>query len=141
MVDSTTPHGDSVHSSPQAIPAARKLWRARYAGPAGLDDGANDVIVSPDTGRVFVTGGIFGSDGLYDFATIAYDPVTGREHWSARYSGATTSDQAFALAVSPDGSRLFVTGLSTNIIFESDSDFATGSGSACEVSGPPRKRS
>ena len=46
-------------------------WLRTYRGP-GNDDGATCVVVSPGGSRVFVTGRSAGSDGLGDFATIAY---------------------------------------------------------------------
>jgi hypothetical protein len=72
--------------------------------------------VSPDGSTVFVTGTTatenFGSTGR--FATLAYDASTGAEKWVANYPGSaypgySTGD---AIAVSSDGSTVFVTGYS-----------------------------
>lgn len=120
----------AVPSSAQAQPGTR-LWVARYDGPGDFLDVANDVGVSPDGATVFVTGlsdGPRGSGGYpllwADFATIAYDAATGSELWQRRYDGPAHGwDNARSLAISADGSRVFVTGGSRG---ESTSqDFAT----------------
>ena len=87
------------------------VWVSRYSGPRG--DVAKAVTVSPDGARVFVTGNSTGPSLMYDFATAAYDAVTGASLWSRRYNGPGNADDlAFAITSSPDGSRVFVTGSS-----------------------------
>jgi len=87
-----------------------QLWAKRYNGPANFFDGANALGVSPDGSKVFVTGQSDGSGG-FDYATIAYDAATGTQQWVTRYNGSANNvDVANALGVSPDGSRVFVTG-------------------------------
>ncbi|WP_157987752.1 S8 family serine peptidase [Jiangella endophytica] len=92
----------------------RTLWRARYDGPAHGQDGANDIALSPDGTRVYVTGlsvgrGVGASGG--DYATLAYDASTGDELWLARYNGPGDDfDNARAVGVSPDGGTVLVTG-------------------------------
>ncbi|MFS8499509.1 MAG: S8 family serine peptidase [Micromonosporaceae bacterium] len=94
----------------------QQLWEARYDGPAHSQDGANAVAVSPDGTRVVVTGlslgrGVTGAGA--DYATVAYDAATGQQLWVARYNGpADDFDNARAVAVSPDGTRVVVTGQS-----------------------------
>src|SRR5207244_1749210 len=60
--------------------------------------------------KVFVTGSSSGSE-MFDnhYATVAYDAASGARLWSARYP-AHDGPGATALAVSADGSRVFVTG-------------------------------
>src|SRR5205814_7695070 len=67
--------------------------------------------VSPDGSTVFVTGESLGRGGIRtNYATVAYDASTGAEGWARRYSAGSYYAAAYALAVSPDGSRLVVTG-------------------------------
>lgn len=94
----------------------RQLWVSRYDGIGGADLAAA-VAVSPDAQTVFVTGE---SDGpskdrgkTNAYATVAYNAATGRQLWASRYDGHGTLDNfdfARAIAVSPDGRTVFVTG-------------------------------
>ena len=59
---------------------------------------------------VFVAGRVSnGSD--YDFVILAYDSEDGHVEWTATCDNGG-DDQATALALSPDGKRLYVTGMS-----------------------------
>jgi hypothetical protein len=91
-----------------------RLWVSRYDGPGkGYDDSATAIGVSSDGTQVYVTGGSAGSGGWQDYATVAYDAFTGARLWARRYSGpGTNHDAAAALAVSPDGLHVYVTGTS-----------------------------
>lgn len=120
----------ALHAPVLAQPGAA-LWIARYNGPGDFLDVANDVAVSPDGSTVFVTGlsnGRRGS-GRYpvswaDYATIAFDAATGSPLWVRRYDGPARGwDNAQAVAVSPNGSRVFVTGGSKGT--DTGQDFAT----------------
>jgi outer membrane protein assembly factor BamB len=88
-----------------------QLWVARYDGNGGYDD-PHDLVVSPDSGFVYVVGESPGN--VYnDYATVAYDANTGEQRWVARYnSGGTRGDTPYAMGISPDGSAVFVTGCS-----------------------------
>ncbi|HEX9235539.1 MAG TPA: PQQ-binding-like beta-propeller repeat protein, partial [Actinomycetota bacterium] len=87
-----------------------RLWTRRYNGPGNGDDLARSVTVGPDGATVFVTGSSTGSTDT-DYATIAYTVSTGAVLWTARYDGGfANEDFAHSLAVSPDGTRVFVTG-------------------------------
>ena len=88
----------------------RKLWARHYNGPGNAGDEALAIGVSPDGSSVFVTGTSFGSTSRIDYATIAYDAATGATLWMKRYDH--SDDEARALAVSRDGSTVFVTGAS-----------------------------
>ncbi len=98
------------------------LWEPRYDGPDNGLDSARDVGVSPDGSTVFVTGRSSGTGMPADYATMAYDVLTGFELWVARYDP-NPFDMANALAVSPDGSTVFVTGESGDFFFSAE--FAT----------------
>jgi DNA-binding beta-propeller fold protein YncE len=107
-------------------------WVNRYDGIGGdYSDRAFALAVSPDGTRVFVTGDSRGSGGdafhpVYDYATVAYDEATGRQLWDARYEGPSGGfNSPEALAVSPDGARVFVTGQSTGTSSTKDIDYGT----------------
>ena len=87
-----------------------RLWTAMYDGPEGRRDSADALDVGPD-GTVFVTGLSTGSTTGYDFVTIAYDGASGAELWERR---AARFDAPRDLALSPDGSTVFVTGHGTD---------------------------
>jgi DNA-binding beta-propeller fold protein YncE len=84
-----------------ALTGAR-LWSSVFhQGPKGDSSEADDVAVSPDGSKVFVTG--FTPDGL---ATVAYDAATGAKLWVKDVAGAAGT----GVAVSPDGATLYVSG-------------------------------
>jgi predicted RNA-binding protein with TRAM domain len=90
------------------------LWAQRYSGPGNSTDDANALAVSPDGFNVFVTGASIGSTGSVDYATLAYESSSGAQVWLNRYDGPRGGhDYAYALAASPRGSAVFVTGEST----------------------------
>src|SRR5947207_6955056 len=72
-----------------------KLWEARYEGPAGFWDipyGIGVAIVPQPDGTkretVFVTGrsnGASADNSDADYATVAYDSLTGEQLWISRY--------------------------------------------------------
>lgn len=88
-----------------------RVWEARYDGPASGDDEAVSVVSSPDGSKVFVTGYSTGTTTSFDYATLAYDATIGATIWEARYNGPRNrSDYPESMAVSPDGTKVFVTG-------------------------------
>ena len=110
----------------------QKAWAQRYDGLAAGQDGAYEVQANPIENLVYVTG--YTARATYDYSTIAYDAVTGAKKWSKSYDGpGKGTDAAVALAVSPDGTRVFVTGLSLGT---ANVDFATVSYDA--VTGDPK---
>jgi WD40 repeat protein len=93
-----------------------QLWVATYNAARGGDDVPHDLGISPDGFRVFVTGQSLGADNYDDYATIAYDLSTGAQEWVARFNDHDKpGDIAYALAVSPDGATVFVTGCAGTI--------------------------
>lgn len=109
-------------AAPPAAPArgaaaaagGTQLWLAKYRGAGASNSRAAAMAVSPDGSHVFVTGTVeypSAAQAPY-FATLAYDTTTGKWLWGARYLGhAGPLLQASAIAVSPDGSTVFVTGV------------------------------
>jgi hypothetical protein len=87
-----------------------KLWSVISPDPA-LRDAPEDVVVSPNGGKVFVVGSYDdGGGGHSAYETRAYDAATGRELWARTFTGTGNVGGARSAAISPDGSRLYVTG-------------------------------
>ena len=87
----------------------KALWTVRY------DNGGNDqgraIAISPSGNVVYVTGRSLSKKTGYDDATIAYNAATGKKLWAARYNGkASKNEFANAIAVSPDGKAVYITG-------------------------------
>jgi DNA-binding beta-propeller fold protein YncE len=83
------------------------------------------VAVSGNT--VFVTGSSYGgSTANYDYATVAYNAVTGAQLWVKRYDGpGSGDDQAYSVAVSPAGGTVFVTGYTDTTSTSAGYDYTT----------------
>jgi DNA-binding beta-propeller fold protein YncE len=116
--------GDYATVAYEATTGAQ-LWGARYNDPDDAQDQPTAIGVSPDGTKVFVTGFTYqGQARFYDYGTIAYDASTGAQLWASRHDGPQGDyDRAFALGISPDGSRVFVTG--SDISTATGSDFAS----------------
>ena len=100
---------------PQSLWAAEpgtQLWVARY-NPK-IDGYVDATAVSSDGQTLFVIGHVLSMDGVTnpDFFTIAYSALTGEELWTARYDAGASFDYPAGIAVSPDGSNVFVLGYS-----------------------------
>jgi outer membrane protein assembly factor BamB len=85
----------------------------------GQDDTSNvawatDVAVSPDSSTVYVTGGTISpaSGDPWGIVTAAFNAATGVRRWAAVYPSSAPDTEA--LAVSPDGSRVYVSGSADN---------------------------
>src|SRR5215472_1510861 len=112
---STSPYATA--SGSRAAPGA-PLWVCRYDGPAGSYSGGSAIAVSPDGSAVFVTGtsartGHRGHNIAAHYVTVGYDSATGRQLWTRLFRGLGDS-AAVAIAVSPDGRIVFVTGSSVS---------------------------
>jgi sugar lactone lactonase YvrE len=106
-----------------SVATGSPLWVRRYDGPIHAFDEAEALAVSADGSKVFVTGNSRGSEDQPDWATIAYGSATGTPLWVRRLGDATLGGSANAMAVSPDGATLFVTGV--NSIVSGNGDFVT----------------
>jgi hypothetical protein len=86
-------------------------WVARYDGPGQGSDTAQGLKISSDGITAYVTGTSRGETSGSDFATIAYNTMTGATLWTTRFDGAAHEDDyAVGLALAPDGNVLYVTG-------------------------------
>ncbi|MFN2467235.1 MAG: PQQ-binding-like beta-propeller repeat protein, partial [Gaiellaceae bacterium] len=91
-----------------------QLWATLFLEPSSSAEG-NDVTVSPDGSRVFVTGQVWGRNPddspRSQAVTVAYNAATGAQVWLARYPGNPGERTlAFRAAANPDGSRVYVAG-------------------------------
>ncbi|MEV0383406.1 S8 family serine peptidase [Nonomuraea sp. NPDC050643] len=127
---------DGTHAVrvPVLVRPTPEKWAATY-GIAGGDDTAEFIATDPAGKRVYVTGASYGSTpGLLSprIATVAYDAATGAELWSKTYTGpAGNFDEPHAIGVSPDGSKVYVVGVSAGTDTGNDAvtlayDTATG---------------
>jgi len=101
-------------------------WAKRYNGAyrGGLSRGANSVAVSEST--VFVTGSSISTNDGYEYATVAYNAVTGAQRWAKRYNSPGSGDgQAYSVAVSPSGATVFVTGYTDTSSTTAGYDYTT----------------
>jgi hypothetical protein len=99
------------------------VWKATYNGHNDASDAATALALSPDGSRVFVTGYVAEPTG-FDYGTVAYDAATGAQLWGESYAGAGNgADLASAVAVSPGGATVFVTGASAGA--NGEFDYAT----------------
>ncbi len=109
-------------SAGPATASVTQEWVATLASSTG--DQGDAIVTSPDGSSVFATGGCCSLSG--DFATLAYDSATGQQRWSAFYDGpAHGTDAGIAVAVSEDGTMVFVTGTSAGGSSSTDYDYAT----------------
>ena len=108
-------------------------WVSRYNGPGNSDDEAGSLAITPDGHTLIVNGLSRGpSSGLGKVlgdATVAYNAATGAPLWTQRtlgYPGSYSSLPdlgAQTLAISPDGSTVYVTGV--NAVRCCEFDYAT----------------
>jgi DNA-binding beta-propeller fold protein YncE len=76
---------------------------------------SRDVAASPDGSAVVVSGMVTKISGGSVFTTTAYAPATGTLLWTHRFHGPGPDSVAVAVAASPDGRDVFVTGNSTAV--------------------------
>ncbi len=98
--------------------AACLRWSSAYDNAQGhgtaqsVEEGASAVASDPTMGRIFVTGVSWDNTTGMDAVTIAYDADTGQQLWLARFNGSgdNLDEIGYDVAVSPDGTKVFVTG-------------------------------
>jgi hypothetical protein len=93
-------------------------WATKYPAAVLLANAT-----SADGSEVFATGWI-GTGATRTFLTIAYDGATGGQLWAKTYGGGQ-QDQGSSVAVSPDGSTVYVAGSHTVDEATLDLDWAT----------------
>ena len=110
---SNAPGSSSPHYWTAALSAVTgaQQWQATYRGPDS-NAGTAAIALSPDGSAVYVTGSASQASGLNEYATIGYDAATGHQLWLASYRTPNVNDNAAGLAVSADGSTVYVTGTS-----------------------------
>lgn len=114
------PGYDAVTAALDAA-GGQEVWRASYNGPAGSSDLGRELAVSADGETVYVAATSYGGAATsWDYAVVAYEADTGALRWEARYDGPQSLiDDLQGLAVSADGTRVFVTGA---VDYESGND-------------------
>ncbi|MBS1493587.1 MAG: SBBP repeat-containing protein [Bacteroidetes bacterium] len=101
--------------------AGVQQWTATYNGPGNFNDEPSSIAIDL-AGNVYVTGGSYGNNSNYDYATIKYNS-SGVEQWVARYNGSGNNiDEATSIAVDNSGS-VYVTGWSRGS--NSNDDYVT----------------
>lgn len=111
--------------------SGKPIWKALHGGHGLYAGGVTGIALSPDETKVFVAGDQSTQTGDQYFDTLAYDARTGTQLWETIYNPSRQEDVAEALALSPDGATVYVTGLSYGQGSSSDAttiayDAATG---------------
>jgi hypothetical protein len=117
----TRTNGSADYATLAYSSAGMPLWTNWYNGSGNGDNLANAIAVD-SSGNVYVTGFSYGTNGSYDYATVAYSSA-GAPLWTNRYNGpGNNSDYANAVAVDGSG-NVYVTGSSVGS--GSGDDYAT----------------
>lgn len=98
-----------------------KLWSQKLCGFSMCS--AADVKVSPDGSTVYVTGQVPWAGPPDAYGTEAISAATGRKLWRERYEQGFSTPAS--LAVSPDGSMIYVTGTTGTTTVTPMSDYTT----------------
>jgi hypothetical protein len=122
-----SPSGNTLGTLAYDAATGTALWSKQYKGPNGSSYGSA-VIFSPDSATVFVAGATreAGANNLYYVAVLAYHAAAGASVWQSTLPafslGTTWTDQ---IAVSPDGSRVFVSGTLNSPTADQNGSMAT----------------
>ena len=116
------PAGQALAASAGQVPATAggtQLWST--FGDLAHQGSAAAMVTSPDGGVAFVTGTVIGTPTGAVYLTIAYNASTGTKLWARRYINPDGfSADASAMAISPDGSVVYVTGAGEGAVFGDD---------------------
>jgi len=88
-------------------------WVQHFSGQYGVrSEYPYAEVVNPAGTKLYVTGIVAGSDYCYRWATVACQSSTGQQLWSDKFCGvnAIMPEWPDAIALSGDGSKVFVTG-------------------------------
>ncbi|MEU9837166.1 S8 family serine peptidase [Streptosporangium sp. NPDC048047] len=99
---------------PVVVRPVPEKWAAAH-GTANARDSGEFVALDPKGARMYVTGVSYDAvPGTLrpSMETVAYDAATGAELWNRGYRSDGGFDEVYGLTVSPDGSRVFITGVS-----------------------------
>ena len=111
---------DPVPWTQSSTTSAKVPWSPAASSPFTLSSvccascQVYSVQVSPDGSTVFITGYAAEASGTTTYRTVAYNAATGAQLWVRSFLNAKGPSWALSLAVSPDGSKVFVTG-GTNV--------------------------
>lgn len=94
------------------------IWQRTYNGTGNGDD-IPSALTLDNSGNVYVTGGSFGQNSFFDFATLKLDN-SGTIIWTKRYDFSNKYDAGTDIAINNSGEILVCGGSNTNL---SNSDF------------------
>ncbi|GAA2156129.1 hypothetical protein GCM10009826_17850 [Humibacillus xanthopallidus] len=110
----TQGHEDMITLAYATTDGSRR-WATRWNAPAGGDDNASDLAVSPDGATVVVTGRTVPAPMQDQYATVGQDSATGAVSWTATYAAPAGAEppisEAHAVAITSSGT-VVVTGVS-----------------------------
>ena len=100
-------------------PSGTVAWTKRYdrgtLNPSNNTDEANDVCIDPISGHVYVTGRSRNTAGNYDIVTLKLNGSTGATMWTHVFNGSSSlDDSGVGVVLSPSGTRVYITGNTTN---------------------------
>jgi len=115
-----------------------RRWHNRYDGAVHGDDSVSAITTDP-AGTALFLGGTVDINNEPDMATAALSAATGKKVWLKSYDGPGHHYDfgGYGIAVAPDGSRVFVGGISTGLNTGYDITtlaYATGTGKTRWVS-------
>jgi DNA-binding beta-propeller fold protein YncE len=100
-----------------------RVWLAHFSGVPGREASGCCLAVSADGSRLVVAGTTYVEYGQESFVTVAYDPATGSQLWTATFSGSGPYNFPAGVAVTRNGQVALVTG--TVIGPDSEYDWGT----------------